>query len=267
LPGRLDARNAVVVGAGSAIGGACAIAFAREGASVVVVDPLEELAREVASEIEAGGGWALPLQASLTSEAAAATVAETCAARWDRIDALVNCGAAMDFWEPGTDTMADWEEIVRANVLGPLTYTKALLPLLRKSGSASVVYLGSIDGLRGNPYFPAYSVTKGGLIPLTHVMAWDGASDGVRVNCIATAAIDQTSSDAKPPRFPHGRGGPHVEQLLSATPARRMATPADVASVALFLASSESSYVTGAILPMDGGRIAVTPGTATIELP
>jgi NAD(P)-dependent dehydrogenase (short-subunit alcohol dehydrogenase family) len=228
-------RKAVVVGTASAVGRACADALAANGAEV-----LPEHAEDVASET------------------AARTVAETCEAQWGKLDVLVYCAAAMDFWEDGQDTVADWEAVVRVNLLGPVAYTKALLPLLRRSDAGAIVYLGSIDGLLGNPRFPAYSASKGGLVPLTHVMAHDCAP--IRVNCVAAAAISQVGpGDLQPPWL--GELFSASSSVLEQTPLGRYARPEDVASVVLFLASDDAAYVTGAVLPVDGGRTAFTPGT------
>jgi NAD(P)-dependent dehydrogenase (short-subunit alcohol dehydrogenase family) len=225
---RLDRRKAVVVGSGSAIGGACVARLEAEGAEVLAAAP------------DADG------------------VAEACEERWGKLDVLVYCAAAMDYWDEGQDTLADWEAVVRVNLLGPVAYTKALLPLLQRSDAAAIVYLGSIDGIFGNPRFPANSASKGGLAPLTHVMAYNCAP--VRVNCVATGAISQTGPGDLQPSWLGDlftETGPVLEQ----TPLRRYARPEDVASVVLFLASDEAAYVTGAVLPVDGGRTAFTPGT------
>jgi NAD(P)-dependent dehydrogenase (short-subunit alcohol dehydrogenase family) len=243
---RLDGRKAVVVGVGSSIGRACAARLAAEGAEVLAV----------ARTLETGGG---DHTADPADEAGARGVAKACETRWGRADLLVYCAAAMDYWDEGEDTIADWEAVVRVNLLGPVAYTKALLPLLRRSEAGAIVYLGSIDGLLGNPQFPAYSVSKGGLVPLTHVMAHDCAP--VRVNCIAAAAISQVGpDDPQPPGLTDlfSASSPVLEQ----TPLARYARPEDVASVALFLVSDDAAYVTGAVLPVDGGRTAFTPGTS-----
>jgi NAD(P)-dependent dehydrogenase (short-subunit alcohol dehydrogenase family) len=238
--------------------------FAREGASVLAVDPDEAVATDVAGAIQSAGGWAAPCQADLSSEAAAAEVAQRCDQLWHRLDVLITCVASMDFWaSEKEDTIASWEEVFRVNLLGPTFYTKRLLPLLKRSDSGSIIYLGSIDGIRGNPNYPAYSVSKGGLIPLTHVMAWQCAPDGIRVNCIASGAIDQSGSGTRP-RFPPA-GSTNLRDALRLTPLGRRATPDDVASVALFFASRDSAFVTGTVLPVDGGRIAITPGVGTMD--
>ena len=258
---RLLGRNAVIAGVGSAIGRACAVNFGREGARVLTVDPDEALAAEVSSEIRSEGGLAEHHAADLITEAAAEGVARRCGQLWEKLDVLVTCSGAIDFWSDEDGTIADWESILATNLLGPVAYTRQLLPMLKRSGAGAIIYLGSVDGILGNPNVPAYSVSKGGLIPLTHVMAWNYAPFNIRVNCIAAAGISQIGTGAKP------RSSPTADQelQLQLTPLRRRATPEDIASVALFFASNDSAYVTGAVLPVDGGRTAITPGTARID--
>jgi NAD(P)-dependent dehydrogenase (short-subunit alcohol dehydrogenase family) len=253
LAAHLDRRKAVVVGVDSSIGRACAAALAADGVDVLAVARSLSRAQEVAGEI---GGVAH--EADPAGEADARGVAAASDERWRRLDALVFCAAAMDFWDEGEDSLADWETVIRVNLLGPVAYTKALLPLLRRSDAGAIVYLGSIDGLLGNPTVPAYSVSKAGLVPLTHVMAHDCAP--VRVNCVAAAAISQVGPD-DPQRPGVAELFASSSPVLEQTPLARYARPEDVASVVRFLASDEAAYVTGAVLPVDGGRTAVTPGT------
>lgn len=120
--------------------------------------------------------------------------------------------------------------------------------MLKSSGSSAVVHIGSVDGFLGNAAVPSYSASKGGLIPLTHIMADEFAPYGIGVNCVARAATA-------------GGPVPHDAELVAATPLGRIAEPAEVASAVRFLASAEASYITGTVLTVDGGRTAITPGT------
>lgn len=261
---RLRGRTAAVVGVGSSIGRACAVRFADEGAHVLAVDPDGDVAHAVAREIAERGGSALSHAADLRSMDGAASAAARCEELWGSLEILALCSSDRDWWPPAEDSVDRWESVIRTNLIGPIAYTKALAPLLRRSGSGSIVYLSSVDGLRGNANIPSYSVSKGALIPLTHVMAQEFGRYGVRVNCIATAAIDQSGTGSRP--YERVIADENAERLRL-TPLGRNATPEDVAAVALFFASSDSAYVTGTILPVDGGRIAITPGTIPHDAP
>jgi NAD(P)-dependent dehydrogenase (short-subunit alcohol dehydrogenase family) len=167
---------------------------------------------------------------------------------------LVNCHVALDWTSIEASELAAWEESIRVNLLGPLVCTKAFLPLLRAGRAPSVVHLGSVDGMLGNPSVPAYSTAKGGLIPLTHVMAHELAAFGIRVNCVARAAVADSKIDPE-----------RVARVLEVTPLRRVAEPAEVAAAVAFLASDDASYITGAVLTVDGGRSGLTPGTVGLK--
>lgn len=238
---------ACVVGAGSLVGRAVVDAFGRAGATVVAVDP-EPFPADVS------------VVASLDDEAGAAVAAAVCDERFGRLDVLFTCQGMLDHEPPGEAGLDHWERVLRTNLLGPIAYTRAMFPLLARSDHGAVVYLGSIDGTFGNPAYPAYSVSKGGIVPLTHVMADAGAPLGIRVNAIAQAAISPVGTTDPTPLPPSASRN---AALLRATPLRRRVHAEELGAVAVFLASDDAAYVTGAVLPVDGGRTAVTPGTGS----
>jgi NAD(P)-dependent dehydrogenase (short-subunit alcohol dehydrogenase family) len=159
---------------------------------------------------------------------------------------------ALDWASIEDSDIERWSEVCRVNILGPVVSTKVFLPLLRQSAGGSIVHLGSIDGLLGNPRVPSYSASKGAIVPLTHVMAHELAADHIRVNCVARAAV------AGHPKAPPSD---QTAAVLAATPLHRAADPAEVAAAVAFLASDEASYITGTVLAVDGGRSGLTPGT------
>ena len=165
---RLKGRTAVVVGVGSTIGREGVLTFAREGAEVLAVDPDARVAANVAAEVNAAGGRGTAVQADFEGTDGPAAVAATCERLWGRLDVLFTCPALEDYWHWGSedDTLDNWQRVIGVNLLAPVLYTRALLPLIARSDAGSIVYLGSIDGVRGNPSLPAYSVAKGGLTPL-----------------------------------------------------------------------------------------------------
>jgi NAD(P)-dependent dehydrogenase (short-subunit alcohol dehydrogenase family) len=224
---RFTDRRVVVAGVGNPVGRACADRFTDEGADVVAID---EATCDIADVVSLD------------------RVAESSG---PKVGVLVNCHFALDWSSIESLDVDAWERSIRVNLLGPVICTKAFLPLLRAAGSASVVHLGSIDGTLGNPAVPAYSVAKGGLVPLTHVMAHEFAAYGIRVNCVARAAVADNPPEA-----------PGSDDVLSATPLGRAAEPQEVAAAVAFLASEDAAYVTGTILTVDGGRSGLTPGTA-----
>jgi NAD(P)-dependent dehydrogenase (short-subunit alcohol dehydrogenase family) len=226
-----------------------------------VVDRDQSTIERVLAEIGTEGGTAYGLATDFMTEPGIRQIADACASRWDRLDILFNGHAAMDFWEFGEETADDWVTILSVNVIAPAMTTKAALPLLKKSRAGSVIFLGSIDGFRGMPENPGYSASKGALIPLAHCLAHTHGPDGIRFNYMATAAILHTGPNdlQRKSWFAEGAMEAANARTMGATPLGRACRPEDVASVALFLASDDSAYVTGTAITVDGGRTAYTP--------
>jgi NAD(P)-dependent dehydrogenase (short-subunit alcohol dehydrogenase family) len=260
-----DGKLAVVVGGGAGWGRAASTRLAADGARVLVIDELEEDVTQTCAAISAAGGHAEGRVAAVGD----LTELERIAADWNKpvpINALVTHYMAMDWHSIEHCEIADFERVVIHDLVGPVRAVKAFLPRLKAAaGHAAVVHIGSVDGLHGSPRVPSYSAAKGGLVPLTHVMAYEFSKFDIRVNAIATCQTVQISAsellDNSALAFPGFPGSDYMKQLNDATPLKRHGPYTDWAGAISFLASDDAAYVTGSVLVVDCGRVSITPGT------
>lgn len=247
-------RRCVIWGADSAVGVAVSRAVAGRTSSVLLVQDHSGASGEIADALED-----LPRHLYLHQHDpdAIARVARWVNDHWGRLDALIDCTSSMELGPPEEDTPESLAAVLAANVISPWRHTEALTGALTAGNCPAIVYLGSIDGLRGNPQVPAYSAGKAGVASLTRTMAARLGPIGIRVNCVAAAGVLQTPKSHGAPRRVLG----DMDAATRLTPLGRMPTGDEIANVAVFLASAEASAVTGAVVPVDGGRTAATPGT------
>lgn len=251
---RFQGRTVVVTGAASGIGEATAAAFAREGASVVVVDRDRERAAQVAARLTSQGGRALPVACDVTlAEDCDAAVAD--AVRWGgKLDVLVNnagighSGGVLD-----TDECT-WDRVMDVNVKGVFLMSRAALPAMQATGSGCIVNTASIAGIRGLPERAVYTASKFAVVGLTKAMALDHVKQGIRVNCVCpgtteTPWIAERLAEAVDPAVTRAA-------LVARQPMGRLGLPVEIAAAILFLASDESSFTTGTALLVDGGFVA-----------
>lgn len=248
---QLENQVALITGAASGIGLATARLFAREGAAVVLTDIQDEAGEAAAHALRAAGHQAIYCHADVRNAQAMGEAVQACERAFGRLDVLFNNAGRTDIETFENTTDETWREMIDIHLTGVFIGTRQCLPLMKRSAAGAVINHASVDSLWGNPSIAAYSAAKGGLIPLTHVMAHNLARYNIRVNSISSGGIRTAMS----------RGKDAVTAArIAVTPLKRMGTADEVAQVALFFASPASSFVNGANLVVDGGRTAITQG-------
>jgi NAD(P)-dependent dehydrogenase (short-subunit alcohol dehydrogenase family) len=258
---RLEGKVAVVVGAGQTPGDeigngrAMALLFAREGARVLGVDRDLESARETETQIAAEGGEADSYQADITVEEQCQGLAGAVRERFGRVDLLVNNVGIGSGDAPATELEeAAWRRILDTNVTGMFLTCKHVLPLMREQGSGAIVNISSLAAIAAYPML-AYKVSKAAVNAMTAQLAITNAEHGVRVNAIMPGLMNTPMAIESIAQSTGMDKAELIRRRDARVPlGRKMGTAWDVAYAALFLASDEAKFVTGAILPVDGGQ-------------
>lgn len=251
---KLEGKVALVTGAGSGIGQAIALLFAREGARLALVDRDEAGLAETSAQIAASGGEALTECGDVGLPGFAEAAVGACAARFGGLDLLVtaagfSCGGTVTTTAP-----EDWDAVFRANVSGTFLFARAAIPLMQARGKGAIVTFASQLALAGGRGNSAYIAAKGAILSLTRTMALDYAGDGIRVNAIAPGAIDTPMLRRSFAR--HADPEPVREASRNRHAMKRFGRAEEVAQAALYLASDASSFSTGTTLVVDGGWLA-----------
>jgi NAD(P)-dependent dehydrogenase (short-subunit alcohol dehydrogenase family) len=254
----LEGKVAIVTGSGNGIGRATAKAMADAGAKVCVSDMLADDGARTVKEITDAGGSAIFVKADISVEEEVKAVVNATLKAFGAIDILVNNagigGVQKRLHEVETGEFA---RVLDVNLLGTFFMTKYVIPHFLKSGSGSIVNIASTYGLVGAPKAPAYCATKGGIINLTRQLAVDYGPDKIRINAICPGYID-TQLGRRGPTLTEAQfnaGTARREKAAAMQPLGRQAQPAEVANVAVFLASDGASFMTGSILTVDGGCV------------
>ena len=247
---RLKDKVALITGGGSGIGRAAAELFAREGAKVVVADYKADTGQEAVQAIKDAGGEALFIEVDVSAPAQVQHMVQTAVDAYGGIDVLFNNAGVLIFGTiPETEEEA-WNRLMSINLTGVYLCSKAVIPHMIKRGGGSIINTSSSTGAHDvAPNIAAYVTSKGGVTLLTRAMAVDHAQDNIRVNAIAPGPTDT-------PMLRENMSSEELEAFAATFPMKRLGRPEELAAAALFLASDEASFVTGAILAVDGGQTA-----------
>lgn len=247
---KLEGQVVIVTGAGSGMGRAIAILFAREGAKVVVSDINGQTAEETWRTIEAEGGSAAVAVADVAKDEDARRLVDFAVERYGTLDVLVNNAGVMDGMFAAHEVTDElWERVFAVNVTGPMRLIRRALPIFMEKRKGNIINIASVGGLQGSRAGAAYTASKHALIGLTKNVGFQYAGLGIRCNAIAPGGVRTNIGvgSAKPSEF----GLDKATKGMALNP--RLGEPEEIAKVALFLASDDASFVNGAVLTADGG--------------
>ena len=242
--GRLEGKTCIVTGAARGMGAATARLFASEGAKVVMSDVLEEDGQAVAAEL---GDAAVFVKHDVTSDDDWASVVSTAKDTFGGLDALINNAGVVHFTPVEGLNAEDAQRVLGVNTIGPMLGAKHAAPVMKESGGGSIVNISSVDGLRGCNGLTVYTASKWALRGLTKSLAYELGRSGIRVNSVHPGGVDTPMGNAA------GLPPDQLNATFVRVPLGRIGQPDEIANASLFLASDESSYVTGAELAVDGG--------------
>ena len=256
---RLAGKVAIVTGAASGIGRASALAFAREGAKIVAVDREVAALAELAEEVAQVGATVLAHPADIAIEAEVARYVELALETFGRLDVVyANAGVSGGMIPLLEQSVELWAEVLRVNLIGPFLAVKHAAPVLIARGGGSIVLTASVAGLRASAGGSPYSASKAGVVSLAQTAANALSGTGVRVNAICPGLIETGMTR---PLFEHARARGTAGKIGQLNPLGRAGLPEEIAAMALFLASDESSYVNGQAFAVDGGLSSTLPFT------
>lgn len=253
--GRLDGKIACVTGGAAGIGFAIAELFVREGAAVFIIDLNADALDGAVDKLRAMGGRAAGFRAGVTDDAAVRAAVAASADLFGPTEILVNNAGTACFGTVATTSDVDFARVMAVNVTGTFVVSRAVLPAMIERGRGAIVNIGSVAALAGIPGMAAYCAAKGAVVALTRQMAADYSRLGIRTNCICPGTVGDT--DLGRTLLSTDTSEAAQQRRLAKYPAGRFGEPEEIAEAALYLASDAASFMTGAIVPVDGGMTAI----------
>jgi len=250
LMGRLEGKSVVITGAGSGIGRAASLLFTKEGAKLIAVDKTEGV-KETAKLVADAGGAVEAVMADAGNEADVKAFIAKAVSKYGKLDAIwANAGVSGGLVPLADQTVEHWQEVLRVNLIGPFLAIKHSIPHMTKQGHGSIICTASVAGLKSGASGHPYGASKAGVISLVQITAYSLSGTGVRINAVCPGLIETGMTK---PIFDNAKQRGTDHKIGQLNPLRRAGAPVEIAQMALFLASDDSSYVNGQAFPVDGG--------------
>ena len=256
--GRLEGKSVIITGAGSGIGRAATLLFAKEGARLIAVDRTEAV-KDVVADVKKAAGTAEALTADAGSEQDVIGFIDRALKAYGKLDAIwANAGVGGGLVPLADQTVEHWQEVLRVNLIGPFLAIKHCIPHMTKQGSGSIICTASVAGLKAGASGHPYAASKAGVISLVQTTAYSLSGTGVRINAVCPGLIETGMTK---PIFDRAKERGTSDKIGQLNPLKRPGQPHELAAMGLFLASDDASYVNGQAIPVDGGLTASMPYT------
>jgi NAD(P)-dependent dehydrogenase (short-subunit alcohol dehydrogenase family) len=253
---RLEGKSVIITGAGSGIGRAASLLFAKEGAKLIAVDRAENV-NETVEQIRKAGGSAQAVIADAGSEKDVIAFIDKAVSTHGKLDAIwANAGISGGLVPLAEQTVEHWQEILRINLIGPFLAVKHSIPHMIRQGSGAILCTASVAGLKSGASGHPYAASKAGVISLVQTTAYSLSGTGVRINAICPGLIETGMTK---PVFDRAKERGTQDKIGQLNPLKRAGQPHELATMGLFLLSDEASYVNGQAFPVDGGLTASMP--------